>query len=102
MLLERFTVAVTWTNPFSGAATAASAVQLADASGYFWFFSSADVDLTVKMVGADPTFWFFAASGTDEQFTITVTDTFLNRTTTYSNPSGVNRNIIDFFSFRGQ
>ncbi len=99
-LLEgRFAVTVTWTNPFSGAITPASAVQLADASGYFWFFSAADVDLTIKMVGADPTFWLFASSGTDEQFTLSVTDTVRNRTVTYSNPSGVNRNIIDFASF---
>jgi hypothetical protein len=99
LLQERFTVTVRWTNPFNGVVTAASAVQLADASGYFWFFSAGDVDLTIKMVGVDPTFWFFAASGTDEQFTIDVTDTILNRTVTYLSPSGINRNIVDFASF---
>jgi hypothetical protein len=84
---------------FSGTVAAASAIQLADGSGYFWFFSSEDVDLTIKMVGFDPPFWFFAASGTDVLFTINVTDTWLNRTVTYQNPSGVNQNILDFTSF---
>jgi hypothetical protein len=99
LLLEEFTVTVTWTNPFSGTVASANAVQVTDASGYFWFFSSDDVDLTVKMIGAYPTFWFFASSGTNEQFAITVTDTVGNKTVTYSNPSGVNHNIIDFTSF---
>jgi hypothetical protein len=99
LLQGRFTVIVTWTNPYSGAVSAASAVQLADGSGFFWFFSAEDVDLTVKMIGLNPTFWFFAASGTDEQFTINVTDTSLNRTVIYQSPSGVNRNILDFTSF---
>jgi hypothetical protein len=99
LLQGRFTVSVTWTNPFSGAVAAASAVQLADGSGYFWFFGAEDVDLTIKMIGLNPTFWFFAASGTDVLFTINVTDTWLNRTVTYLSPSGVNRNILDFTSF---
>lgn len=99
LLQGRFTVSVTWTNPFSGAVAAASAIQLADGSGYFWFFSAEDVDLTIKMVGLDPIFWFFAASGTDVLFTINVTDILLNWTVTYPNPAGVNRNILDFTSF---
>ena len=99
LLQGRFTVSVTWGNPFSGTFASANAVQLSDGSGYFWFFSAEDVDLTVKMLGLNPPFWFFASSGTNVQFTITVTDTWLSRTVTYKNPAGVNQNILDFTSF---
>ena len=99
LLQGRFSVSVNWTNPFSGAVASASAVQLADGSGYFWFFSAEDVDLTIKMIGLNAPFWFFASSGTDAEFTITVNDTWRNRIVSYENPAGVNRNILDFMSF---
>ena len=102
-LLEgRFTVSVTWMAPQSTSAAAASAVQLGDGSGYFWFFDAEDVDLTIKMIGplaSDLSYWFFASSGTNMQFTITVTDTWLGRTVTYQNPAGLNQNFLDFTSF---
>ena len=102
LLQGRFTVSVTWMAPLSTSAAAASAVQLSDGSGYFWFFDAEDVDLTIKMIGPLPndlSYWFFAASGTNMQFTITVTDTWLGRTVTYQNPADLNQNFLDFTSF---
>lgn len=100
LLQGRFTITVDWMAP-SGS-TAASAVEVSDGSGYFWFFSAEGIDVTVKMINAvalDARYWFFASSGTNQQFTITVTDTCLGRTHTYQSPAGVNRNIFDFRSF---
>jgi len=100
LLQSRFTVTVDRLAP-SGS-TAASAVEVSDGSGYFWFFSAEGVDLTVKMIDAvalDGHYWFFASSSTDRQFTVTVTDTWLGLTRTYQSPAGVNRNIFDFSSF---
>jgi hypothetical protein len=101
LLQGRFTVSVDRMPPPSGP-TAAGAVQLGDGSGYFWFFDAEGVDLTVKMINAvalDSHYWFFASSGTNQQFTITVTDTWLDRTHTYQGAAGVNRNFFDFRSF---
>ncbi len=101
LLQGRFTVSVDWVPPLSGPTTAA-AVQLGDGSGYFWLFNAEGVDLTVKMINAvalDSHYWFLASSGTNQQFTITVTDTWLDRTHTYQSAAGVNRNFFDFRSF---
>jgi len=101
LLQGRFTVSVDWITPLSGS-KAASAVQLGDGSGYFWFFSAEGVDLTIKMINAvslDSHYWFFASSGTNLPFTITVTDTWLDQTHSYQSPAGVNRNILDFTTF---
>jgi hypothetical protein len=101
LLQGRFTVSVNWSASLPGS-KAASAVQLGDGSGYFWFFSAEDVDLTIKMISAvalDSHYWFFASSSTNLPFTITVTDTWLDQTHTYQSPAGVNRNILDFKSF---
>ena len=99
LLQGRFTGTVSWQNPFSGATVPAAAVQVADGSGYFWFFSAGDVDLTIKMIGPTSPIWFFASSGTNVEFTITVLGTWLNKTVSYQNPPGVNKNILDFTSF---
>ncbi|MBV8199245.1 MAG: hypothetical protein JOZ15_01345 [Acidobacteria bacterium] len=103
LLQGRFTIAATWTDPNSGAERSAAAVSLGDASGYFWFFSPENVDLTIKMLGPDPLslhYWFFASSGTNVALALTVTDTWAsNKTVTYHTNADENHNIFDFSSF---
>jgi hypothetical protein len=55
----------------------AYAVQLTGESGYFWFFDSGNVEVTVKVLdgrAVNGHFWVFVASMTDTPFTLTLTD----------------------------
>jgi hypothetical protein len=75
LLGGRFLVTVDRTGP--GPAARAAAVQLGDESGYFWFFDSANLELTAKILdgrAVNGRFWFFLASMTDVPFTVNVYD----------------------------
>ena len=103
---ERFQVTATSRQP--GASPAA--VTFSDASGYFSFFDSTDVEVTVKLLdgtGVNGHWWAFIASMTDTPFTITVLDT-QNKdclrtatcpTRTYTTVAGTNRNFLDTSAF---
>ncbi len=97
---------------FTGAATAtelsATAVQIGDDAGYFWFFSSDNVELTIKVLdgrGVNGHFWVFIASMTDVANRVDVTDTTIRcvaapcATRTYTAPAGQNMNFIDTQAF---
>jgi hypothetical protein len=71
-----------------GAGRGAPAVQLTDESGYFWFFSSTNVEVVVKVLKACPRFWVFAAGMTNVSVELTVTDTNTGAVRRYTNPSG--------------
>ena len=86
----------------------AAAVKLSDLSGYFWFFDSANVEVTVKIIDGTPVnghFWLFAATMTDQPFVLEVLDTSIIcavapcRTNFYVNPAGKNQNFIDVRAF---
>jgi hypothetical protein len=69
----------------------AQAVKLTDETGYFWFFSSTNVEMVIKVLNActlNQSFWVFAGGLTNVQTTITVTDSNTGRVRTYSNPQG--------------
>lgn len=69
----------------------AGAVRLTGDTGYFWFFSNTNVEAVVKVLdgcAVNNRFWVFAGGLTDQQATITITDTFNNSTKQYTNPSG--------------
>lgn len=84
-------------------ADAAPAVQLSDESGYFWFFESGNMEITVKLLDGRPVnghYWLFAASMTDQPFTIQLLDlrsacTGASCVKTYASPAGKNQNFID-------
>jgi len=79
------------------------AVQLSDESGYFWFFESGNMEVTVKLLDGRPVnghYWLFTASMTGEPFTIQLLDlrgacTGPACVKTYVNPAGKNKNFID-------
>ncbi|MEA2694835.1 MAG: hypothetical protein QOJ16_4222 [Acidobacteriota bacterium] len=94
-----------------GPSARAAAVPLGDESGYFWFFDSANLELTAKILdgrSVNGHFWFFLASMTDIPFTVNVYDlgggtcaadlaTCPRRT--YVNPAGRNANFVDTSAF---
>jgi hypothetical protein len=95
-----------------GGPLSASAVQLADASGYFWFFDPGSIELSVKILDGTTInghFWVFIASSTTEPSTVTVTQIVGDcalpgsqtpcPTRSYSTAAGTNQNFIDLGNF---
>jgi hypothetical protein len=75
----------------SGSGTG-TAVPLTGDTGYFWFFSSNNVEIVIKVVDGrsfNSRFWVFAGGLTNVNVVITVTDTQTGATQTYVNPQGV-------------
>ncbi len=85
----RFEVEVAWENRYGGSGMAVP-VALTDASGYFFFSHSDNVELVIKVLDAcfDPYqhFWVFAAGLTDVEVAITVLDTVAMEERTYFSP----------------
>jgi hypothetical protein len=86
----------------------ATAVRLSDDSGYFWFFDSGNVEVTVKILDGTAVnghFWLFAATMTDQPFVLRVIDTqgFCGISPCppklYVNTAGKNQNFIDVQAF---
>ena|ERR1700731_1037954 len=91
----------------------ANAVQLSDASGYFWFFDSSNPEVTVKILDGrlvNGYYWVFIASMTDVPFTVVISGPdfdcpdpnpfFCRDTRTYTSPAGKNMNFIDLTAFQ--
>jgi hypothetical protein len=89
---SRFQVQVIFSAPSLGISNApAQAVQLTSDTGYFWFFSSSNVEIVVKVVDGcsfNSRFWVFSGGLTNVAYTITVTDPLTGTVRTYSNPPG--------------
>lgn len=93
LLNNRFRVEVKWTNQHDNNATGVGKpITLPGGeSGMFYFFTSNNVELVVKLIdGRDVTgkFWVFYGALTDLQYEITVTDTVTGVSKTYDNPPG--------------
>ncbi len=100
----RFQARANWTTS-DGRSGAGQAVSLAARAGYFWFFSSDNVEVMVKIVDGctlNSNYWVFAGGLTDAHVTVTVTDTTTGTVKTYTNPLGVAfQPIQDTTTFRG-
>ena len=75
----------------SGPSIEATAVALTDATGYFWFFDAANVELTVKVLdgcGVNGFYWVFASGMTNVGVNLTVTDLRTGEQQVYENPVG--------------
>jgi hypothetical protein len=100
---NRFRVEVTWRVPSLGTGGSGAAVHLSDDTGYFWFFSSGNVELVVKALDGRPVngfFWIFYGALSDVEYTITVTDTVTGAVKTYFNPQGHLASAADTAAFR--
>ncbi len=87
----RFRVEAAWRTG-AGDAAPAGAVRQNDGSGYFWFFSEDNTEVTVKVLDAcSPEFdrfWVFAAGMTNVDVRLLVTDTDAGVSKPYQNPLG--------------
>ena len=83
----RFRVRASWqTATGSGSGTA---VPLTSDTGYFWFFTGANVEMIVKVLNACPLNgrkWVFAGGLTNVNVVLTVTDTQTGAVRSYTNP----------------
>lgn len=87
-LNKRFRVKASWTT-LAGLSGLAHAVKLTPDTGYLWFFSSANVEMVVKVLDGCPLnghYWLFAGGLTNVQVKLTVTDTQTGIVKTYNNP----------------
>ncbi len=100
----RFQARASWTTS-DGRSGAGQAVSLTRSAGYFWFFSSDNVEVMVKIVDGcalNSNYWVFAGGLTDAHVVVTVTDTTTGAVRTYTNPLGVAfQPIQDTTTFRG-
>jgi hypothetical protein len=89
---SRFAVTASYQLTPSGPSFQATAVPLTADSGYFWFFTPANVEIVVKVLNGciDPyqSYWVFAAGLTNVGVQLAVTDTLIGVTKTYENPLG--------------
>jgi hypothetical protein len=98
---SRFRVSVDW-NTLDGRSGQGQAIALTGDTGYFWFFSSANVELVVKVLdGRSVTghFWVFYGALSNVHYTIRVTDTQSGVTKTYENPQGTLASVADTSAF---
>ena len=102
---NRFQVQVIFSAPSLGITNApAQAVPLTGDTGYFWFFSSNNVEIVIKVVDGrafNGYFWVFEGALTDVAYTITVTDTQTGTVKTYSNSAGHLGSFADTAAFPG-
>jgi len=100
---SRFQVQVSWRVPAQGTSGTGQAVPLTTDTGYFWFFSSNNVELVIKVVDGRPVnnhFWVFYGALSDIEYTITVTDTATGAVKTYVNKSGTLASVADTSAFQ--
>jgi hypothetical protein len=85
----RFRVTAPWTT--ANTSGEAHAAPLTTDTGTFWFFTSANVELILKVLdgcGLNDSYWVFAAGLTNVGIDLTVEDTFTGEVFSYENPSG--------------
>ena len=100
----RFQVRVNWRVPSQGTSGVGTAVTLTSDTGYFWFFSSTNVELVIKVLdgrGVNGMYWVFYGALSDVAYTITVTDTATGAVRAYSNASGTLASVADTSAFAG-
>lgn len=88
---NRFSLTVNWQTASSSGAAQVASFGTSD-SGLFWFFSSTNWEMMVKVLNAcslNNRYWVFTGVTTDVGWTMTVTDTLTNTKKIYSSPRGI-------------
>ena len=99
---NRFKVQVTWANAAQLTSGPGMAVSMTSDTGYFWFFSSNNVELTIKVVDGRPVngkYWVFYGAMSDVSYTVTITDTATGVVRTYTNRQGTLASVADTSAF---
>lgn len=98
---NRFKVQVEWRTPVPQVGVGTAKPLTAD-TGYFWFFSSNNIELVVKVLDAreiNSHYWVFYGALSDVAYTITVTDSLTGRQKIYTNPQGKLASVGDIMAF---
>lgn len=87
----RFQVRTHWRSSTQSGDATAVALDFAPDSGLFYFFSSTNIEMLVKVLNAcipalGNKYWVFYAATTNVELTVTVTDTQTGKTRVYFNP----------------
>ncbi len=100
---SRFEVDVSWRDS-RGRTGVGQAVPITADTGYFWFFSEANIELVVKVLDAralSGKYWVFFGALTSVEFDLTVTDTVTGAVKNYHNPLGQFASVGDTSAFEG-
>ena len=87
---DRFKIDVSWQTA-DGSTGSGTPVAVTGDTGYFWFFTSGNVEMVIKVLsgcGLNGNYWVFAGGLTNVETTITVTDTQTGAKKIYTNPQG--------------
>ncbi len=97
LLNNRFQIRAAYAQ-YGGKTGTGQAVTLTSDTGTFWFFDSKNVEVVAKMVsfcgGGSNNVGIYSGGLTDLQVELTVTDTLIGLTKTYSNPLGTPFQLI--------
>ncbi len=98
---SRFKVEVDWRDS-RGRTGTGQAVSITADTGYFWFFSEANIELVVKVLDArsiNQKFWVFFGALSSVEYDLTVTDTTTGAVKAYHNPLGQFASVGDTSAF---
>jgi hypothetical protein len=98
----RFRVQVEWRVRSQSRSGSGTAAPLSSDTGYFWFFSSGNVELVVKVLDGrvlNNKFWVFYGALSDVEYNLTVTDTATGAVRVYANPEGRLASVADTSAF---
>jgi hypothetical protein len=85
-----------------GRSGSGTAVPLTSDTGYFWFFSSSNIELVVKVLdgrGINGYHWVFYGALSDVSYTITVTNRLTGVSRSYTNDQGNLASVADTQAF---
>jgi len=101
---QRFAVQVKWTDP-EGATGDGIGSNITGDTGKFYYFSSANIELVLKVLDGRPIngkFWVFFGSLSDVQFEVEVTDTLTSKKKIYKNPPATFASVSDVVAFEDE
>ena len=85
---QRFSVQVSWKNPYTGETGTGRSQPLTGDTGAFWFFDPANLEVMIKVLDGrlvNGNFWVFYGSLSNVEYTVTVTDTMTGAKKSYHN-----------------